>query len=113
MIGGRRERISVKRRTRTQRADGGFDVTPTVIATRWASVRPVQTRADEREQAGRLQGSCTYLIEIDNKVELTADDVIVWDTAGGAEMNVREVRREGSRPFTMQIVAELGTVISG
>ncbi len=54
-IGARRDRIRFIRRARVKRTDGGFDVSTSPLADRWAAVEPV--RAKENEQAGRLRGS--------------------------------------------------------
>ena len=110
-IGQRRERIAVVTKSRTQRADGGFDVTSSSVE-RWARVRPVEAR--ENEQAGRLRGSTTYLIECDARgVSVTPDNTIIWKTRGDMLLNVREVRTAGVRELSLVIVAEAGAVNSG
>jgi head-tail adaptor len=113
-IGERRERITIRRKTRTQRTDGGYDTTVADLATRFASVRPVRERAGESEQAGRKRGTVTYLIECDARgTDCVTDDLIVWATNGDIVLNVREVRRPMGRTLPLTIVAESGVVNGG
>lgn len=105
MIGEMRERIRFVRNSRTARDDGGYDVADATVATRWASVSPVQ--ANEREAHGRMRGAVTYLIKCDPQaLALTVDDRIVWLTNGNVELNIREIRTPGARAMTLDIVAE-------
>lgn len=111
-IGARRERITIRRKSRVQRTDGGYDTTLTDLATRWAAVSPV--RASEGEEAGRKRGTVTYLIEVDSRgTDCITDDVIVWATNGNLILNVREVRQPGTRALPLVIVAESGVVNGG
>jgi len=113
-VGERRERITIRRKSRVKRTDGGYDTTLADLATRWASVRPVRERAGESEQAGRKRGTVTYLIEVDSRgTDCITDDVIVWKTNGGIILNVREVRLPMGRTLPLTIVAESGVPNSG
>lgn len=113
-VGERRERIIIRRKTRVQRVDGGYDTAVSDLATRWASVRPVRERAGESEQAGRKRGTVTYLIECDARgTDCTTDDMIVWETNGAIVLNVREVRKPMGRTLPLTIVAESGVPNSG
>lgn len=108
-IGERRERVAIVRRTRAQRADGGFDVTVAIHATRWASVKPV--RASEAEIAGRLAGSVSYLLEFDARgADITVDDTLVWKTRDNTVLNVREVRMSPVRSLPLAVVADSGQI---
>lgn len=107
-IGAKRERIRFIRQTRAKRPDGGYDTTDATLAERWARVKPVQ--ANEQEQAGRLRGAVTYLIELARYDGLTTDDAIVWLTRGSVRLNIREVRTDALRPLEMTVVAQSGVV---
>ena len=107
-IGTRRERIRFVRPSRSKRTDGGFDVADSTVAERWASVRPVA--ANEQEQASRLRGAVTYLIELPRLDGLTIDDAVVWLTRGSVRLNIREIRTDAARPLTMTIVAQSGVI---
>jgi len=114
-IGQRRERIEIKRKSRTKRADGGYDTTLTTIATRWAKVTPQRRNANtEIELAGKLRGTIRYDIEVDSRgTDVNTDDVIVWATNGNMVLNVRDVRTPPTRALPLEIVAEAGAVNSG
>lgn len=113
-VGERRERITIRRKSRVKRTDGGYDTTLVDLATRWASVRPVRERAGESEQAGRKRGTVIYLIEVDSRgTDCITDDVIVWKTNGDIVLNVREVRKPMGRTLPLTIVAESGVPNSG
>jgi head-tail adaptor len=112
--GAMRERVTFLRSARTQRTDGGYDVATTELATVWAAVRPVQ--AGEREQAGRLFGATSYLVEIwadDKPSALTTDDTLRWDTApgGAVSLNVRAIRQAPRRAMALELVCEAGAVL--
>jgi head-tail adaptor len=114
-IGERRERIEIKRKSRVQRADGGFDTTLATIATRWAKVTPLRRTAQtEIELAGSLRGVVRYLIEVDSRgADVNTDDVVVWVTNGDMQLNVREVRAPKRRDLPLEVLAESGVVNSG
>lgn len=113
-LGERRERITIRRKSRTQRVDGGYDTTVADLATRWASVRPLRDRAGESEQAGRKRGTVTYLIEVDSRgTDCVTDDMIVWVTNGDIVLNVRQVRKPMGRTLPLIIEAESGVPNSG
>lgn len=112
-IGDMRERIAFIRSTRTQRTDGGYDVSATTLATRWADVRPVAAR--EGEEAGRLAGSTTYLITLDARAlpsGLTTDDRMSWATApgGAVALNIRAIRRPPARADFVEIIGDAGVI---
>ncbi len=107
-IGTKRERIRFVRQSRAKRTDGGYDTADATLAERWAAVRPV--KADEQEQAGRLRGAVTYIIELARYDGLTTDDAIVWLTRGSVRLNIREIRTDALRPIEMTIVAQSGVV---
>lgn len=110
--GERRERIRIVRKTRTKRTDGGYDVSPTTVAERWAKITPV--RATEGEEAGRNRGAVSYLLEFDaTGTDVTTGDKLVWLTNGNIELNVREVRTPMTRALALEVVAESGVVTSG
>lgn len=105
-IGDKRDRIRIAREVRTQRDDGGFDVEETTVCTRWASVRP--ERGNEAQQAGRQRGAVGYVIEIDARADVRAEDTIYWVTNGNLGMNVREVRQPDRRTMDKTVIAETG-----
>ena len=107
-IGLKRERIRFIRQTRARRTDGGYDVSDATVAERWAHVRPVS--ANEQEQASRLRGAVTYLIELARLDGLTVDDAVVWLTRDGVRLNIREIRTDATRPLDMTIVAQSGVI---
>lgn len=109
-LGDLRERVEIRREARTRRADGGYDrAAPTLVATVWARVRPVVAR--ESEQAGRLAGTTTYLVDMRRRTDLTTDDRLVWLTGGSLALNIREVRVPGPRDVLMVVVAEAKAVL--
>lgn len=106
-----RERVSFRRSTRTQRADGGYDATPSSLSTVWASVVPVQ--AGEREQTGRLLGATTYVVTVyadDKPSTLTTDDTLRWETAPGGALdgNIRAIRQQHGRALMLELICEMG-----
>lgn len=105
-IGKKADRVTVIRKTRTKRADGGYDTVSKQIGTYWVSVTPV--RALESEEAGRQHGQTTYLIEMDSRLDVRTDDFLNWQ---GAEMNIREVRRPPRSTMNMTIVADYGVIV--
>lgn len=113
MIGDRKDRIRIQRRSRVKRADGGYDVTTATLIDLWAALRPV--RAQEEEEAGRKRGGVTYLIEVDALAaqSVTADDALIWLTGSDTPMNIREVRKPTRSAMPLVIVAETGTIIGG
>ena len=112
MIGDRKERIRIVRRTRAQRTSGAYDLTDTTLAERWAAIQPV--RATEGEQAGRSRGSATYMIELDaTGLAPTSDDTILWLTKSDMQLNIKEVRLPPTRDLALVIIATSGDVVSG
>lgn len=107
-IGDMRERVAFTRKAKVRREDGGYDTTPTTIATVWAKVRPVQAR--ESEQAGRLRGATTYVLDIYRRTDLATEDNCTWLTGGNLALNVREIRLPPARPLMMEIVADSESV---
>lgn len=107
-IGLKRERVRFVRQAKTRRADGGYDVLDTTVAERWAHVRPVQS--SEQEQAGRMRGAVTYMIEIARTDGLQTEDAILWLTRDSVRLNIREIRTDGLRPLDTIIVAQSGVI---
>jgi head-tail adaptor len=108
------EELWFVRRTRVQKASGGYDFTDSIIGTPFAEVRPVDGR--EGEQAGRQFGSTTFLVTIyadDKPTDLTTADHIVWLTGGHVQLNIRAIRQAAPRAMFLEIVAEAGAVIQG
>lgn len=107
-IGNKRERVRFVRLAKVRRTDGGYDVSSTTLAERWAEIKPV--RATESEQAGRKRGAVTYLITMPRYDDATTEDSLVWLTRGSAPLNIREIRRDAMRPLEMIVIAESGVV---
>jgi head-tail adaptor len=109
-VGQLRHRVEIRRAGRTQRADGGYDNTPTTVATRWASLKPV--KATEAEFAGRPRGAVTYLVTMHHEpaLAITTDDQLRWTTGGGVVLNIREVRTPETETLMVEIVAETAAV---
>ena len=101
-----RERVAIKRLSKTRRSDGGYDKTLTTVATKWAKVTPVSGR--ESEQAGRLRGATTYHVTIRRFTDITSEDHLVW---GSVSLNIREIHQAGNRAEYLKIVAESGAVL--
>jgi head-tail adaptor len=110
--GTMRDRVSLRSKTRTRRADGGFDTTLGTVSTVWAHIRPVQAR--EGEKAGRLFGDTTYIVEIytdDRPTGLTTDWQLRWETApgGAVDFDVVGIRLGKARVPTVEIIAASAT----
>lgn len=110
----RRERVSFRTKGRVQRDDGGYDTTATTSSTVWAAVKPVA--ANEKEEAGRLFGSTSYLITIladDKPAGLTTGSIVRWETApgGAVDFNLRAIRQPPRRPLELELVGEKGTAL--
>lgn len=109
------ECASIVRKTRTQRADGGYDVTTADVATDlWCKVTPVAAR--ENEEAGRLRGATTYLFEFfqdDLPDDITTDDYLQWTTPqdGTVTLDISAIRMPRNRELTVQIVGEAGEIV--
>lgn len=112
-VGDMTERVSFVRSGRTKRADGGYDVADSTLATVWASVRPVSAR--EGEEAGRLVGAVSYLVEVwrdDLPSGLTTDDRVTWVApAGGSDVqfNLRGIEMPRGRDLLVKLICEKGT----
>jgi head-tail adaptor len=109
-----RDQVTFTSIGRVLRADGGYDTTPAVSSAVWAAVKPV--RATETEQAGRLQGSTTYMITIyadDLPAGASSDYTVTWTTRsrGSIDMNIREIREAPENDLHLIIMAEAGTVL--
>lgn len=112
--GKMRERVAIRRSTRTQLDDGSYTAVVAAVATVWAEVRAVQ--AAEKEQAGRLFGSTTYLVRIradERPAGLTVDDTVRWETAPGGpvDFQLRAIRQAPGRELFLEFVCESGAVL--
>jgi head-tail adaptor len=109
MIGRKRERVRVTRRTREKDANGDYVVGTTVVAERWASVRP--TTGMELELAGTLGGTLKYEIALDlYGLTVSSADALVWITRDNATLNIREVRLSTVRDVDTVLICEIGVV---
>ena len=110
VIGARRERVRIVRKTQAVRADGGYDTTTHTVQERWASVEPMS--GDESVQAGRLRHAQKYLVTIDAKgADVRVDDYLVWRTGGDIELNVRRVAKSPAHVLALEIEAEAGAIV--
>lgn len=111
-IGDMREVLVLQKESRTERTDGGYDVTWTDEATVWAASRSTSGR--EEEQGGRLFGSTTFLFTMhtdDRPADFSTGYRIKWTTNGDLLLNVRAIRYNDSRRLMTDVVAEQGAVI--
>lgn len=87
-----RHRVRIERATQGRDAHGGITQTWSLLAHRWADVRPITAR--ERVNAGEVLQDLTHTIEMRHFDGLTAKDRIVYGTRVFAieqpPMNVRE-----------------------
>jgi hypothetical protein len=117
VIGAKRERVTFVRKARTQDAEtGSFTVLETEVATRWASVKPVAVRSNEKENAGRLESPVMYLVAANVRgLDIVADDIIKWTTAPGGTviLNIQEVRTDMIVHEDTVMTAISGVVNSG
>jgi SPP1 family predicted phage head-tail adaptor len=103
-LGELTERIELRRATRATDNVGGFTETVSTYATVWAKVVPLSGR--EAVEAGRLEGTASYLVTIHNREDVQDGDVVRWRSR---DMNVRFVRRVSSREQFLSIEASLGS----
>lgn len=108
-IGDMRERVRFVRLSKTRRADGGYDTTNATLHECWAKVVPQQ--GNETDQGGRKRGAMTYKLDMYRYDGATTEDTLIWLTRGSAMLNVREIRREPTRPLLMTVIAESGVVL--
>lgn len=107
MIGNKTERVRVLRRVRRQDENGNYDLVETLLAERWASVRP--ETGNERELAGQLRGVMSYSVGIDlYGVNVTSDDKVQWSTRGNLELNIQEVRLSPVRNIDTVLICDSG-----
>jgi len=109
MIGRKRERVRVTRRTREKDANGDYVVSKTVVAERWASVRP--TTGMERELAGVLSGTLKYEISLDlYGLTVSSADLVEWITRDNTALNIQEVRLATVRDVDTVLLCEVGVI---
>lgn len=109
MIGAKRERVRIIRRTRVKDANGDYAIAETTIAERWAKIEPVTGR--EIEHAGQLRGVMDYHVSVDlyGAPIVLADDRALWLTRGDIDLNIREVRLASVRALDTVLICEAGT----
>ena len=106
MIGNLDQRITLQSCTTTVDDAGGrtktwanFATVPTV----WARVQ--NAAGSEINDADGIAAVQKAVFTIRNRTDVTEKDRIVWD---GANWNIREVKRMGSRQMYLKIIAERG-----
>lgn len=100
------ERVIFRREVRTSDGMGGSELSWQDISTRWALVRPMSGR--ERLAADKVEASSNYLIVVRAPCDVREKDIAVW---AGRELNVRFVKRRGSRSLLLEIEAEMGVAM--
>lgn len=108
--GTMRERVSIVRPTRVQRADGDFNETALVtVATVWASVTPLDGK--EIAAAGMQTGSQMYAVTMYRRGDLKTDDQLWWMPQTGVtrKLNIRSIGVPSRRTLTIDVLAEYGT----
>jgi SPP1 family predicted phage head-tail adaptor len=107
-IGELDQRITVERKERTPDGGGGFVETWTAQATIWALVRPMSGR--ERAHAQQTQSGGNYLVVVRRGIEIDEACRIIWSAEPDRPLNVRFVKRRGSRAAYLEIEAEMGVL---
>ncbi len=100
------ERVTFRREVRTDDGMGGSRSGWQDIATRWALVRPMTGR--ERLAADKVEASANYLIVVRAPCDVREKDIVVW---GESALNVRFVKRRGTRALFLEIEAEMGVAV--
>lgn len=105
-IGELDQRVAIERKTRTTDAGGGYTETWTAQSTVWALVRPMS--GNERAHAQQVASGSNYLVVVRAGLDITEKDRIVWDALPDDPLNVRFIKRRGTRPLYLEIEAEMG-----
>lgn len=100
------ERVTFKREVRVDDGMGGSRSEWQDIATRWALVRPMSGR--ERLAADKVEANANYLIVVRAPCDVQENDIAVWKDR---ELNVRFVKRRGTRALFLEIEAEMGVAV--
>ena len=100
------ERVTFRREIRTDDGMGGSEVSWQDVATRWALVRPMSGR--ERLAADQVEASANYLIVVRAPCDVRESDVAIW---GGHTLNIRFVKRRGTRALFLEMEAEMGVAV--
>lgn len=100
------ERVIFRREVRVDDGMGGSELEWADIATRWALVRPLTGR--ERLAADKVEASANYLIVVRAPCDVQEDDIAVWN---GRQLNIRSVKRRGSRALFLELEAEMGVAV--
>lgn len=100
------ERVTFKREVRVDDGMGGSRSEWQDIATRWALVRPMSGR--ERLAADKVEASANYLIVVRAPLDVQEADIAIWQ---GQQLNIRFVKRRGTRALFLEIEAEMGVAV--
>jgi len=102
-IGRMTELVAIEGLTSTSDGIGGSTKTWATVASVWAAVSAGSGK--EAFEGDRTNATATVIFTIRNRSDFDERNRIAW---GGVTYNIREVKREGSRPLYVKIIAERG-----
>jgi SPP1 family predicted phage head-tail adaptor len=105
MIGRLDQRVTIRRRVRTDDDMGGGAIAWTDVATVWAHMRPKSGR--ERAAYGSVEASAMYHCVMREPIDVRETDAVIWR---GESFNVRFVGRKG-RAMYVEVDLERGVAL--
>lgn len=107
------ETVLLSARTRTRRADGGWDAADATPVEVWAAVMPAN--ASEREDAGRLAGVGYYDVYVyrdDLPAGFSTDYTATWQAEGGdVPLNIKGLQWPRGREVLVKLTCERGVTL--
>lgn len=100
------ERVTFRREVRVPDGMGGSELDWSELGEVWALVRPMSGR--ERQAAHQIEASADYLIVIRSPFDVQEADIAEWQ---GRQLNIRFVKRRGTRSLFLEMEAEMGVAV--